>query len=233
MDHVFQNISLLDAQAMQMKRMSRCVFSSLTRPAHLATALAVVVASTLNYFMHSFRSWASQDFSGQLTSLQLNGWQAEILFFVSEIAFWRLSLYSPSKRIFCSWDHDWNDDWNDDWTGLAIFIALCFALSHAIDCLQLLEAKSLSFSETSMDGISLMTFVPRFHGTGYNSEYSHDLDLSSDLPHRLWFLYVSVCPRWKNFETISWTNTRIWRSCNASRVEMVWICLDEGRPKIH
>ena len=78
MDHVFQNISLLDAQAMQMKRMSRCVFSSLTRPAHLATALAVVVASTLNYFMHSFRSWASQDFSGQLTSLQLNGWQAEL-----------------------------------------------------------------------------------------------------------------------------------------------------------
>ena len=67
MDHVFQNISLFDAQAMQMKRMSRCVFSSLTRPAHL-TALAVVVAS-------SFRSWASQDFSGQLTSLQLNGWQ--------------------------------------------------------------------------------------------------------------------------------------------------------------
>ena len=87
-----------------------------------------------------------------------------------------MSLYSPSKRIFCSWDHDWNDDW----TGLAIFIALCFALSHAIDCLQLLEAKSLSFSETLMDGISLMTFVPRFHGTGYNSEYSHDLDLSSD-----------------------------------------------------
>lgn len=66
MDHVFQNISLFDAQAMQMKRMSRCVFSSLTRPAQFATALAVVVAS-------SFRSRASQDFSGQLTSLQLNG----------------------------------------------------------------------------------------------------------------------------------------------------------------
>ena len=117
--------------------------------------------------------WSADKFATQW----LASW---ILFFVSEIAFWRLSLYSPSKRIFCSWDHDWNDDWNDDWTGLAIFIALCFALSHAIDCLQLLEAKSLSFSETSMDGISLMTFVPRFHGTGYNSEYSHDLDLSSD-----------------------------------------------------
>lgn len=50
-DDVSQNISLLVAEAMQMKRMSRCVVSSLTRPAHLATALAVVVESSWNYFM--------------------------------------------------------------------------------------------------------------------------------------------------------------------------------------
>ena len=67
--------------------------------------------------------------------------------------------------------------WNDDWTGLAIFTALCLALSHAIDWLQNLEAKSLSFSETSMDGISLMTFVPRFHGTQTARDGS---DLRSD-----------------------------------------------------
>ena len=170
---------------------------------------------------YSFHSWASQDFSGQLTSLQLNGWLAESRLIVSEIAFWLLSLYSPNKANLL-----YQGSWLE-YIGMMIgqdlpYLLRCAWRFHmrSIGC-KILRQRIWVSRKLRWTGFRWWRLCPGF------------TELRQRVTAQIWDpiaskVLVAVCPRWKSSETISWTNTRIWRYCNASSVEMVWICLDEG-----